>query len=277
MYGLMIRKIRMDKGMSLKSTYCDVCSKTNAIKFEKGERELNTSRFNQVLANLMLTMDEFLWLSKDSQPELRGYYHFWASKYWNENEIEEFEKLIQKAKLESNEMKKIQFAGYQLLLDYHRELPFDPACQQLIIDYFSELSYWTMEDLKFFANHCFTLPYDLFLVLLQEGLKAKGRYAYFPNSSSFFAALLTNSIERMLVEKDFDTAKASLLLLKEYYHDGRLSGFALIGKFYQAQIAIGTGDVATGEELIQKSLASAKFLENNYLIQEIEKYQEKLQ
>jgi len=37
-YGETIKKIREDKGLALKSVYIDVCSKTNAIKFEKGER-----------------------------------------------------------------------------------------------------------------------------------------------------------------------------------------------------------------------------------------------
>ncbi|USS88079.1 hypothetical protein M3M39_00910 [Fructilactobacillus hinvesii] len=47
MYGETIKKIRLDKGFSLKSVYSDVCSKTNAIKFEKGERILSAEKYYQ--------------------------------------------------------------------------------------------------------------------------------------------------------------------------------------------------------------------------------------
>ncbi|MHC5249281.1 helix-turn-helix domain-containing protein [Enterococcus sp. LJL90] len=273
MYGITIRRIRKDKGLSLKEIYTGVCSKTNAIKFEKGERELNASRFNLVLSNLMLSMDEFLWLLQSKETSTVDYYPIIAGRYWNENRLMDFEQLLQDMNQQLG-MKKIQLVSYQMLLSYSKGEPIAKEQQEIVLHYFSRLSFWTFEDLKFFTNNCFVLPYETFLVLLNECLKASERYNYFPNSNLFFASLLSNSIERMLAERDFSTADNYIRVMREHCREAVLSGFMLINKFYQAQVLFGQKNVEAGNNLLDEVVQIASFLDNTYLLQEIQKFKE---
>ncbi|GMA08111.1 transcriptional regulator [Tetragenococcus halophilus subsp. flandriensis] len=269
-YGEIIKKIRQNKGLPLKSVYIDICSKTNAIKFEKGERNLAVDKFVEVLHNLMLTMEEFQWIKNDYKPRVEEYYSYMMSKYWNSYQIAAFEKNLRHIETKAINIERIQLASYRLLESYEKKLAPDKQELALVTNYFSNLSTWTLSDIKFFTNNCYLLPYSLMLYLLKEALKCQTRYQYYQNSERIFAALLTNCVDRMILEKDFSNASISLNLLDKLATDVTMDGYYLLAQYYKAKIIYLNEDLEKGRNMLLKIAEIAKFFDNKQLIIEIE-------
>ncbi|GEN90529.1 hypothetical protein LQF61_01555 [Tetragenococcus koreensis] len=270
MYGVVVKKIRLDKGLPLKSVYTEVCSKTNAIKFESGERTLAVDKFYQVLSNLMMTMDEFQWIKNGYRPQLDVYHSYRISKSWNANKIAQFEKYIRHIESSTIGIERIQLANYRLLENYEKGLKLNEQELSIVIDYFSNLLTWTLSDLKFFANNCYFLPYPLMGQLLKEALKVQSRYKYYPNSDHVFATVLINCIERMIKEKDVSNALSSLSILNDLITGITMDGYRLLAKYYEAKITFLYLDTEAGRESLEDLLKVANFFDNSQLAEEIE-------
>lgn len=180
MYGPTIKQIREDKSLSLKSAYVGICSKTNAIKFEHGERTLAADKFSQLLDNLMINMDEFLWALNDYRPQTESYQQYMISRSWNAAKIHEFETNVNAVETSDLNIERVQLASYRLLRDFESGSALNKVEVQLVNEYFTNLSAWSLSDLKFFANNCYVLPYQRMNVLLREAMAARKRYLFFP-------------------------------------------------------------------------------------------------
>ncbi|GBD77996.1 hypothetical protein TEHN7128_1225 [Tetragenococcus halophilus subsp. halophilus] len=249
--------------------YIDVCSKTNAIKFENGERILAVDKFNQVLSNLMITMDEFQWIRNGYKPQKDDYYSYRISKAWNANNLVEFEENVQHAEDDAIGIERIQLASYRLLRSYNNQLEPNKEELESVVNYFSNLSSWTLSDIRFFANNCYVLPYSLMIILLQEVLKAQNRYTFYRNSDFIFAMALSNCIDRMIIEGDVTNAIKNLRLLNNLTIEITMDGFRLLAKYYEAKVTFLYLDEIKGEEELLNVLTTAQFLGNGQLVDEI--------
>lgn len=91
MDGTVIKKIREDKNLTIEATYFGICSKTNAIAFEQGKRMLAADKFIQVLNNLMISLDEFLWITNGYQLSAQALCERTLKHYWNMGQLKKFE------------------------------------------------------------------------------------------------------------------------------------------------------------------------------------------
>lgn len=270
LYGKTIKKIRINKGLLLKSVYLGVCSKTNAIKFEKDERILTVDKFVKVINNLMISMEEFQWIMNDYEPESKYYYNYKLSKLWNSNKTEAFKDSIKKLETNPMSIERVKLASYKLLNSYQENEKTNEKELNIVINYFSNLSSWTLEDIKFFANNCYILPYTLMINLLKESLKVLNKYKYYPNSDKVFATLLINCIERMISEKDFKIANTFIGFLNKIAFDITMNGFYLLSKYLEAKIIYLSVDKIEGKNKLLKILEISKFLRDGKISSEIE-------
>lgn len=268
MYGEVIKQIRLNKNLPLKSVYFGICSKTNAVKFENGERMLAADKFAGVLANLMLTMPEFSWIKNGYHPQKADYYQYIVSQAWNAHQPMRLEKHL--AQIEASQVERAQLASYRLLQQYDQKVAPDRTELAIIIGYFSNLATWSISDAKFFANNCYVLPYSLLLSLLQEALKVQKRYRYYPNSDQVFATILTNCSDRMVQAKDFSNLKSTLARLDKMTTDITMAGYYLLSRYYRAKVEFLYQDHAAGEVQLIKIRGIAAFLKNQALLIEID-------
>jgi len=271
MYGPEIKKIRVAKSLSLKSVYVGVCSKTNAIKFEKGDRTLAADKFHQVLSNLMITMDEFLWINNDFKPTLGDYRQYQLKETWNSDQLTDFEVLIHQVEGEKNQIERVKLASYRLLSHYKAQKKSAKGDLDLVIDYFSNLSAWTLEDVRFFANNCYVLPYDQMLNLLTEVLKVLQRYRYYPQSKAIFATAFLNCVDRMIRHADFSKSLVIIEQLKLLTSEVTMAGYRLLVMYYEAKIQYLRKDKASGKVALLKVLKTAQFLGATQIVTEIDK------
>ena len=270
MYGKIIREIRLNKGLALKEVYAGICSKTNAIKFEKGERNLAVDKFSKVLENLMITFEEFKWIKDKYQPTKQVYYQQEIKKFWNENNIENVEKKIQEIESNNQGIERIQIASFKLLKDYDRKKHYSKQELGLVVEYFSKLSQWTIADIKFFANNCYVIPYQIMLNLLTESLKVSNRYKYFQNSNLIFATVITNCVERMIWNQDYDNARKYLKVMKNYTSGSIMIGYKLMEKYYEAELEYLDGDAKLGRKQLIEVKKTAKYLDAQTIIRYVD-------
>ncbi len=269
MYGPIIRKIRVDKGLPLKSIYSGICSKTNAIKFEKGERSIGAEKFYPILENLMITMEEFQWIKNDYKPSSAEHFRYMISQTWNKAQEKHFQHLIRVTEEGHISVERVQLASYQLLNSYHKGERPEENQLQILMNYFSDLNAWTLSDLKFFANNCYILPYDFLIALLKETKKVRERYSMYQNSAQVFATLLTNSIDRMIVEGDIENAQCYLKMLFELSRGGIMAGYHLVAEYYVAKIKFLFENHSEGKEKLYEILKIAELFEYTQIMNEI--------
>ncbi|MEJ6348869.1 hypothetical protein R4Y45_06515 [Holzapfeliella sp. He02] len=270
MYGPVIQKIRQGKNLSFKAVYTGVCSKTNAIKFEKGERQLAADKFANVLAHLMLSFSEFLWIKANYEPSPSLYYQYEASQSWNQNKRELFNQQIRSLEQSSVKIERLKLASFRLLKDYQNQQDLSKEELTLVTTYFSELSLWTLADLKFFANNCYVLPYDLLKQLLAEAVKVYSRYGYFKNSHEIVATVIVNSVDCMIANQDFNLANTYLDFLdNQILGEFKLMSYQLLSRYYRAKILFLFIDKKKGKQDLNQVLEIAKYLNSQLIADEI--------
>lgn len=274
MYGPTIKKIRLSKNISLKTLYTGICSKTNAIDFEKGNRMLSASKFNQVLDNLMITMEEFLWIDNGYKPTKNAYFRYVIGKAWNKNELSSLDSYVRYLDSRSDNFSKVQLASYHLLCNYGKGRLLQPKDINLISNYFQNLSLWTKEDLVFFANTCYLLPYELMLNLLDEAISAKKRYKNYSNIDHIFATILVNCLEKAFDHNDFIKIKKLLITLKKFTSDATMTSYKLFEKYYSARLLY-QSDPESGQQELQKVLEVANYLDNKIIVDKVNNILEK--
>ncbi|UQS82004.1 hypothetical protein MOO45_07385 [Bombilactobacillus folatiphilus] len=270
MYGEVIKQIRLNKNLTLKAVYLDVCSKTNAIKFEQGLRILAADKFNHVLENLMITMNEFQWIQNGYQPNPEHYYEYMISNTWNSNQITAFQQQLHNLEKTPQSIKRVQLASYRSLQNYQKKLAPAPKELVIIINYFSNLSTWTLSDVRFFANNCSVLPYSLMKNLLHEALKVQDRYQYYRDSDQIFAIVLSNCLDVMITNADYAAASKTLTLLKQQTQNITMGTFKLFEKYYEAKLDFLHFNKQKGLAELKQVQNVAAFLENKQLIGEIQ-------
>ncbi|WP_416353561.1 hypothetical protein ACNAN0_00575 [Agrilactobacillus fermenti] len=269
MYGPIIKQIRQDKDLPLKAVYTNVCSKTNAIKFENGDRVLAADKFTQVLKNLFISMAEFLWIANGYKPKNEAYQHYLIRQSWNADKKRIFETQVANLELSDVKIQRIQLASYCLLKNHEQNIPLDQSELELVVNYFNNLSSWTLSDVKFFANNGYVLPYPLMVTLLGEVLKVQQRYRFFENSEAIFAAVLVNCVDRMISAGDFDKAKATLKILQELTVGIPMAGYRLLSKYYRAKIEFLNGDTEMGRNSLIEIRKASEFLGIKQIVDEI--------
>lgn len=270
MYGITIKRIREDKNLPLKSVYLNICSKTNVIKFEKGERTLAADKFNEVLANLMISMDEFLWINNDFKPSKVQYQRYMISHTWNANQLSTFEQRVKEAEKDQYDIQRIHMASFRILNSYSKGMKPSEHELSIVVNYFSNLSLWTLEDVHFFANNCYIIPYQLMKSLLKEMMKVKGRYTFYRDGEFVFARTLSNCIDRMISEGDIASAESYLETLNGLTSGVMMNGFKLLENYYKAKINFLYYDNENGRLELSEIVKIAKFMENEQLIEEIQ-------
>ncbi|HAB50020.1 MAG TPA: hypothetical protein DCE17_06215 [Lactobacillus sp.] len=268
MDGTVIKQIREDKNLTLEATYFGVCSKTNAIAFEQGKRMLAADKFIQVLDNLLISLDEFMWIANDHQLSTQLVFEGLLKHYWNTGQLPKFEQQLQLSKEQG--LNELSLASFRLLHAYATGADIPLAELELVERYFAELSLWTLADLKLFANISCALPFELMENLLAEALKAKRRYRNYPQSNALFATLLINCLEQTFAKDRPELSQSLLEQLSEFTAEAEESGYRLFERYYQALYEYRYGELKKGKEELIAVQKVARFLDAKLVLEKSE-------
>lgn len=268
MDGTVIKKIREDKNLTIEATYFGICSKTNAIAFEQGKRMLAADKFIQVLNNLMISLDEFLWITNGYQLSAQALCERTLKHYWNMGQLKKFEQeLFSSSKQELNN---ISLTSFRLLYAYETGAPIPLPELKAVENYFAELSFWTLTDVRLFTNISCTLPFEMMTSLLNEALNAKQRYKNYPQSNIIFATLLVNCLERTFDQKCPELSQKLLVQLSKFTNGVEMLGYRLFERYYQALYQYYYGEHTQGWQELREVQKVAKFLGTDLVLKKCE-------
>ncbi|OUZ29876.1 hypothetical protein A5885_003053 [Enterococcus sp. 8E11_MSG4843] len=110
MYGETLRKIRLKKGLTQKEVYENIISKSYAVEFEKGKHQISTYILLEILQNLSIEIDEFLFIANNYNMNEKTYYDCTYSKLANKHDIEGLEDLLKTLKSREGRLNDIRIA-----------------------------------------------------------------------------------------------------------------------------------------------------------------------
>ena len=87
MYGVTLRGIRKQKGLSMQDLAEGICSVSFLSKFERGDSDITLGLFTRILEKVMMSFDEFLYIHNDYQTNLLEQFFKDVSAAYNESEF----------------------------------------------------------------------------------------------------------------------------------------------------------------------------------------------
>jgi len=205
-YGVTLRKIRKQKGITLKELADGICSISFLSKFERGDSDITLGLMTRILEKLMLSFDEFLYVHHDYQPsKLEIFFKSVNTAYMNRD-------TVQLEKLKNEEIKKwkrfgvetyhwnammIQVLGQILDTQFtHEELKENNI--RLLSDYLFRVEVWGYYELALYNGTLLLLEPDMVIMLSRTAFQKSDRFKEYTKVKDAITAVLFNTIIYLL-------------------------------------------------------------------------------
>ncbi len=199
-FGPTVRQIRQHKNISLKTCYTGIVVKSFAIRFEKGEVNLNLVDFLQVLNQLAVTPEEFFFLHfKEKNPFVGGVLQVGANQIFKGTfEAKEAQKVYQKYQESNNPEEKLlaYLSHFYLTTLEENDLVLPENEKSFIINYFNKNESWSLIETFIFPTASTLFDEELREILMKRCLKTIDIYQNFANINyqDYYAYGLVNYI-----------------------------------------------------------------------------------
>ncbi|RNA66909.1 helix-turn-helix domain-containing protein [Alteribacter keqinensis] len=189
-YGQTLRKIRKQKGLSMKELAGDSLSVSFLSKFERGESDISLTLIDQLLSRLHVSYDEFLYIHHDySNRTIDSFFHRVNQAYMEQN----IGKLEQLAEVEENQNHLILLELYGNILknESSDDLQLNPDS---LFDYLFSVEVWGYYELKLYKSTMLLMNPDMVLNLSHTAFKKGKRYHSFKDYKNVMASIFLSTI-----------------------------------------------------------------------------------
>lgn len=240
-YGETVRDIRISKGLKLKDVYLNILSKSYSIDFEKGNHEISLRLIEEILARLLLTLDEFLYIHHDYQLPPDEEFRLQYAEAGNQNDLTKLADLLKETADDTTMSARLKTAQVRSrlrqLIDFneHHTYRKDAILQEdvsLITDYLYSLDSWTLQELLLFANSLDFIDYQEKVDLFRSLLPSLDKYKHYDRGRLAVCGLLTNVIHELLMDGELAFSKTlldDLTLLSNSFTD---IFFKIVHRYY---------------------------------------------
>lgn len=226
-FGETLRKIRLEKGLTQKSLYHDLLSKSYAIRFEQGKHDISFVLLLEILERLPMEISEFLFIHGNYQPSETQWFYEQLIKSGNNMDLAALATLKKEYQTRYGDSQ--QQSGRLVQLDYRLEQlrhygqsgqiteeSVTPELQVKIQSLLAATQSWTMEDLRFFAATLDLVPTSDLTLFFQGLIPSIKRYREFAAGKNVLCILLINAIHKALFSKAYGIAQELLALLADF-------------------------------------------------------------
>lgn len=260
MYGETIRKIRLKKGFSQKEVYGDVISKSYAIEFEKGKHQMSANILIQVLDNISMDIDEFLFIANDYQLNEQSNYNYLYKNLANNQDIQKLELLLRDLKSKSGKLNNIRVAEVRSRIRilnylqehgrYNTEAVLD-GDRQVILSYLVDVESWTLQEIQLFSNTIDFLDNDHVLVFFKRVSKLLEYYVQLEKGREIYCGMLINLIEYTYKNKQYDSTEVLLTQLDLISKDYTDFFHRAVLKFFEGLLVMKRKDEQKGRQMAE--------------------------
>lgn len=205
-YGQTLRKIREQKGMTMKELTEGLCSISFLSKFERGDSDISLSLFTGLLEKLMMNFDEFLFVHNDFRPgQLDLFFKSVGSAYERGDsdairtlKLQEMTKWKQSG-VESYRFHMLMLEQYESIID-KKTLGEDMKKEdiQKLAEYLFTVEVWGQYEFMLYNSTMLFLDVDMVLQLSRTAYEKSIRYAAFRQVNEVIGTILMNTIIYLL-------------------------------------------------------------------------------
>ncbi|WP_302372014.1 helix-turn-helix domain-containing protein [Enterococcus asini] len=266
-FGETLRKIRLEKGLTQKSLYHDLLSKSYAIRFEQGKHDISFVLLLEILERLPMEISEFLFIHRNYQPSETQWFYAQLIKSGNNMDLAALATLKKEYQTRYGDSQ--QQSGRLVQLDYRLEQlryydqsgqiteeSVTPELQGKIQNLLAATQSWTMEDLRFFAATLDLVPTSDLTLFFQGLIPSIKRYREFAAGKNVLCILLINAIHKALFSKAYGIAQELLALLDDFADGLDYLAYRNFADFYAGLLQLVGGK--SGQLEYDQGIASAQ-------------------
>jgi Rgg/GadR/MutR family transcriptional activator len=269
-YGPTLRKIRKQKGLSMKELAKDSLSVSFLSKFERGESDISLTSMNQLLTRLNVSFDEFLFIHND----------------YSNQAIDLFFTRVHHAYLEQDTVKLEQLGANEkdqnhlILLELYVNILKNEDSNDLqlnlepLYDYLFSVEVWGYYELKLYNSTMLLMNPEMVLNLSHTAFKKGKRYHSFRDYKNVMASIFLSTIIYLIgpVNKGDEMVtkyEADILKFFSYIEDLKLeeheTHLRIHVRYIKGIYMIKKGQVEEGTELVNYMISILRELqcENN--------------
>lgn len=209
-YGKILKRIRLEKGLTQKELSAGILSRSHLSELENGNYYCSFDKFLQLLRRLNVSLHEFDLYLKESiyQEDFRRKIKIEAAV--NAHDIAEMKRLLAEFPIvdEKNVRMRHEKLLLEALIEYHQNHQIMNLTRyQEILDYLSRVSEWGMYELNLLANFLFIFDMDTLPLIMQQIYKKANKKNASDEYTYLYLRLLINLSDFYLKNLDYQTCQ----------------------------------------------------------------------
>ncbi len=271
-YGKILKRIRLEKGLTQKELSAGILSRSHLSELENGNYYCSFDKFLQLLRRLNVSLHEFDLCLKESifQEDFQRKIKIEAAV--NAHDIAKIKHLLTKIPIVDEKNLRIQHEKLLLeaIIEYHQNHRIIHHTRyQEILDYLSRVSEWGIYELNLLANFLFIFDMDTLPLITQQIYKKVNKKNNSDEYIYLYLRLLINLSDFYLKNLDYQTCQEIVQqAISIAYQKNNLFELTMAKiHFYLADI-LKTQQIHPNLTLYRQYLESIGFVELSTMIQE---------
>lgn len=259
-YGQVLRRMREEKGYSLRQVSNGILSTSFLSKFERGESNISLSHFVNVIERMNISLDEFIFSANEYKPnELDSLMSEIASAYQRNNtsklkiitnkEYQKWEEYGLDAYLCNSIMAEAKMLNLQ-----RKEI--DKKKREYLANYLFNVELWGNYELVIYANALTIFPPETVIALSKEVVKKTSMYKLVNKNFVQTLGILINTTIVCLESNLLNDALYFILTLENMHMAENLFYERTLLIFLKGIYEIKKGNIEIGEELSRKAITT---------------------
>ncbi|QBO36159.1 Rgg/GadR/MutR family transcriptional regulator [Periweissella cryptocerci] len=273
--GIVLKNMRIDKGISLESAAKDVITPSYLAKVEHGDNELSFFKILLILKNLNIMVIEYMVEYRKFVPDIEVHFSESLQIAYDAQNLTQLHTIQKQVLVEWQRQQDPNLYNQYLISKALLADLTDGTLSQSDIDYIQNylfgVEHWSKYEYLFFTNTLVHLPENVVLTLAKN-LLLNSEYAASPEITDISTRLLINIAIKGIYNNNFQliklvlpTAKSQAFLHNNHQH--RLIVLYLEGLYFIHQ-----GFVVTGKAQVEKTLDTMRFMDESALADQFTGY-----
>ena len=217
MYGVTLRGIRKQKGLSMQDLAEGICSVSFLSKFERGDSDITLSLFTRILEKLMISIEEFLYIHNDYQTESLEQFFKDVSTAYNEGNSAQL-KILRELEMKKWQQLQVNTYYYNVLLIQVFVMIVDKKAPdkdvneediRLLSDYLFSVEVWGYYEFMLYNATMLFLQPTMVVQLSRTAYEKSNRYRNYKKVNVVISTIIMNTITYLLgpvnhFDKDFE-------------------------------------------------------------------------
>lgn len=287
-YGATMRRVREQKGYTMKQVAKGIVSVSFLSKFERGESEISLRHFMDILDRLSVTVDEFHFMHRNDRLDPLKLFFRQMSQAYTEKDLK---KLGQLKKQELQKWKNYRLAPYQcnvLAIEVMEHLIYDDPIDavdnealKVLRDYLFHVEVWGYYELMLYNATLLLMPAEMVVVLSKTAYEKSGKYQNMKEIRDIIFRILVNTMINLLGPvnvlrskiTDYPQASTHFFSCLEELSDGDDQLFEKVHlQFIKGVYQVKTGDVESGKNKVHEAIAILHKLGSHRIANDFERY-----